>query len=40
LERIINDKSLRKSMSLAARDLAKQKYSEKKMKERLERLFN
>ena len=40
LERIINDKSLRKSMSLSARDLAKQKYSEKKMKERLERLFN
>ncbi len=40
LEKIINNKSLRKSMSLAARELATRKYSEEKMKERLERLFN
>lgn len=40
LERIINDRSLRKSMSLAARELTTRKYSENKMKERLERLFN
>jgi glycosyltransferase involved in cell wall biosynthesis len=40
LERIINDRGLRKSMSLAARELTTRKYSEDKMKERLERLFN
>ena len=39
LEKIINDRSLRKSMSLAARELATKKYSEEKMKSRLEGLF-
>ncbi len=39
LEKIINDRSLRKTMSLAARELSTRKYSEEKMKERLERLF-
>ncbi len=40
LEKIVNDKKLREEFSLASRELAEKKYSEKKMKERLERLFN